>query len=80
MVTDFAEQLDTCVIAVNPFSQLIKECSGAAKTVFEEHADSAEAEEYRQLAVTIMADAHDHPVAGTMTFEELYEWWSGYVN
>ena len=80
MVTDFAEQLGTRVIAVNPFSQLIKECSGSAKTVFEEHSDSAEAENYRQLAVTIMADTHDHAVPGTMTFEELYEWWSGYVN
>ena len=80
MVTEFAEQLDTRVIAVNPFSQLIKECSGAAKTVFEEHSDSPEAEKYRQLAATIMGDTQEHPVPGTMTFEELYEWWSGHVN
>jgi nitrogenase iron protein NifH len=80
IVSDFAEQLGTRVIALNPFSQLIKECGGAAKTVFEEHADSAEAEEYRGLAATIMNGDGDFGVPGTMTFEELYDWWSGYVN
>jgi len=80
MVIEFAEQLGTRVIALNPFSQLIKECSGAAKTVFEEHPDSDEAAEYRRLAATIMNGGCDLTVPGTMTFEELYEWWSGYVN
>jgi nitrogenase iron protein NifH len=80
IVTDFAEQMGTRVIVLNPFSQLIKECGGAAKTVFEEHADSAEAHNYRQLAATIMDGNGDFDVPGTMTFEELYDWWSGYVN
>jgi len=80
MVADFAEQLDTRVIALNPFSQLIKECSGAAKTVFEEHPDSVEAKEYQRLGATIMNDDCDLTIPGTMTFEELYEWWGGYVN
>jgi nitrogenase iron protein NifH len=80
IVTDFAERLGTRVIALIPFSQLVKECSGAAKTVFEEHPDSPEAEEYRQLATTIMNDDCELTIPGTMTFEELYEWWSGYVN
>ena len=80
IVTDFAERLGTRVIAMIPFSQLVKECSGAAKTVFEEHSDSVEAEEYRQLATTIMNGDCDLTVPGTMTFEELYEWWSGYIN
>ena len=80
IVTDFAERLGTRVIALIPFSQLIKECSGAATTVFEEHPDSVEAEEYRQLAATIMNGDCDLTVPGTMTFEELYEWWSGYIN
>lgn len=80
IVTDFAERLGTRVIALNPFSQLIKECGGAARTVFEEHADSIEAEEYRRLAATIMNGDCEPTVPGTMTFEELYEWWSGYIN
>jgi len=80
IVTDFAEQLGTRVIATNPYSQLIKECGGAAKTVFEEHPDSGEAEEYRRLAATIMNGDGDFGVPGTMTFEELYDWWSGHVN
>jgi len=80
IVTDFAERLGTHVIAMIPFSQLIKECSGAAKTVFEEHPESLEAEEYRRLAATIMNGDCDLTIPGTMTFEELYEWWSGYVN
>jgi nitrogenase iron protein NifH len=80
IVTDFAERLGTRVIAMIPFSQLVKECSGTAKTVFEEHADSVEAEEYRRLTATIMNGDCDLTVPGTMTFEELYEWWSGYIN
>ncbi len=80
IVTDFAERLGTRVIALNPFSQLIKECGGAARTVFEEHADSIEAEEYRRLATTIMNGDCEPTVPGTMTFEELYEWWSGYIH
>ena len=39
-----------------------------------------EAEEYRRLAATIMNGDGDLAVPGTMTFEELYDWWSGYVN
>ncbi|MFW2405741.1 MAG: AAA family ATPase [Gammaproteobacteria bacterium] len=80
IVSDFAEELGTRVIALNPFSQLIKESGNAAKTVFEEHPDSAEAEVYRRLADTIMNDESELEVPGTMTFEELYDWWSGYVN
>ena len=80
IVTEFAERLGTHVIALNPYSQLIKECSGAAKTVFEEHAESAEAENYRKLAATILNGDCELTVPGTMTFEELYDWWSGHVN
>ena len=80
IVSDFAEKLGTRVIALNPFSQLIKECSGTAKTVFEEHADSDEAENYRQLAGHIINDECELTVPGYMNFEELYDWWSGYVN
>jgi nitrogenase iron protein NifH len=80
IVADFAERLGTRVIALIPYSQLVKECSGTAKTVFEEHPDSDEAEVYRQLATTIMNDDCDLTVPGTMTFEELYEWWGGYIN
>ncbi|MBT8442794.1 MAG: AAA family ATPase [Gammaproteobacteria bacterium] len=80
IVTDFAAQMGTRIIALNPYSQLIKECGGAAKTVFEEHPDSAEAEEYRRLAATIIGGDCELGVPGTMTFEELYDWWSGYVN
>lgn len=80
IVTDFADRLGTRVIALNHFSQLIKECGSAAQTVFEEHADSVEAEEYRRLAATIMNGDCELVVPDTMTFEELYEWWSGYVN
>jgi len=80
IVTDFAERLGTRVIAINPFSQLVKECGGDAKTVFENHPDSPEAEQYRQLATIIMDGDVELTIPGTMTFEELYEWWSGYIN
>jgi nitrogenase iron protein NifH len=80
IINDFAAKTGTRVLAMLPFSQLVKECGGEAKTVFEEHADSSEADKYRQLADMIIASNYEPTTPHPMTFEELYEWWCPYVN
>ncbi|MAF82762.1 MAG: AAA family ATPase [Gammaproteobacteria bacterium] len=80
IVNDFAEKMGTRVLSINPFSQLIKECGGDTKTVFEDFPDSTEAEQYRQLATIIMNSENELTKPETMTFEQLYEWWSGYIH
>ena len=80
IINDFAAKTDTRVLATLPFSQLVKECGGEAKTVFEDHADSAEAEKYRQLAELVLASDYEPTTPHPMSFEELYEWWCPYVN
>jgi nitrogenase iron protein NifH len=79
IVNDFAAKTGTQVVGMLPFSQLVKECGGQAKTVFEEHADSAEAKLYSQLAEVVMTSSNEHATPETMSFEELYEWWGTYV-
>jgi nitrogenase iron protein NifH len=79
IVHDFAAKTGTQVVAMLPFSQLVKECGGQAKTVFEEHADSPEAGLYSQLAEIVMTSSNQLCTPETMTFEELYEWWGEYV-
>ena len=68
------------MVEIMPFSQLIKECSGQNKTVYEEHADSAEAQKYTELADTILSGEGEGTSPGTMSFEDLYEWWSDYIH
>ena len=34
MVQDFAQKIGTRIIGIIPFSQIVKECGGQAKTVF----------------------------------------------
>lgn len=79
IVHDFADRLGTQVVGIQPFSQLVKECSGKAETVFTRHGDSAEAERYRALAEKIL-DNRQFVVPQQMSFEELYQWWSNYVS
>ena len=80
IINDFAAKTGTRVLAMIPFSQLVKECGGHAKTVFEEHPDSPEAEQYRQLAELVMTSDYEPTTPQPMSFEELYEWWCPYVN
>lgn len=79
LVQDFADKLGTNILGINPFSQLVKECGGRAETVFQNHADSEDARRYRELASAVLHN-ETLSVPGTMGFEELYEFWSGYVN
>jgi nitrogenase iron protein NifH len=79
IVNDFAEKVGTQVLGINPFSQLVKECSGRAQTVFENHADSAEANRYRRLGEAVMQN-DTLTVPKSMSFETLYDWWGGYVH
>jgi len=80
IVKDFASKTGTEVLTMLPYSQLVKECSGVNKTVYEEHADSNEAKLYSHLADLIMAPRDGFAKPQTMSFEELYEWWSDYVH
>lgn len=80
IIKDFASKTGTDVLTMVPFSQLVKQCSGVNKTVYEEHADSAEAQKYTQLADMIMAEHDELTTPQTMNFEDLYEWWSDYVH
>ena len=80
IINDFATKTGTRVLAVIPFSQLVKECGGEGKTVFEDHPDSIEAGHYRRLAELVMAGDYEPATPQPMSFEELYEWWCPYVN
>ena len=80
IVRDFASKTGTEVLSIIPFSQLVKECSGQTKTVFEEHSGSLEAEKYTSLADEVMLGHDNLTTPQTMSFEELYEWWSDYVH
>jgi nitrogenase iron protein NifH len=80
IVRDFASKTGTEVLAIIPCSQLVKQCSGQTKTVFEEHSDSPEAQKYTQLADTVLLGHENLTTPLTMTFEDLYEWWSGYIH
>ena len=80
IIKDFAARTGTRVLAMLPFSQLVKECGGEGKTVFEDHPDSAEAEQYRRLAQLVMAGHYEPTTPHPMSFEELYEWWCPYVS
>jgi nitrogenase subunit NifH len=44
IITDFAEKTGTRVLAMLPFSHLVKESVGQAKTVFQDYPGSAELE------------------------------------
>ncbi len=80
IVEDFAARTGTQVLAKLPFSQLVKECGGRTQTVFEQHAESPEAERYCRLAEIIVDSRNPPTTPETMSFESLYEWWSGYVH
>jgi nitrogenase iron protein NifH len=80
IIEDFAARTGTRVLAMLPFSQLVKECGSEARTVFEDHPHSAEAEQYSQLAEQLMASDYEPTTPQPMSFEELYEWWCPYVN
>ncbi len=79
IVHAFAERLGTQLIGINPFSQLVKQCSGRAETVFHNHPESKEAARYTALAERILNN-QQFVVPETFAFEDLYQWWSGYVS
>jgi nitrogenase iron protein NifH len=79
MVEDFAEKIGTRIIGILPYSQVVKECSGQGKTVFVCAPESDEAGIYKKIGSNIFNNKN-LVVPRTIEFEELYEWWLGYIN
>ena len=79
IVNDFAEKIGTHVIGTIHRSNLIQEAELDAKTVVEKYPDSAEAQEYRDLASSIM---HNENVSTPepMEDEEFEEFFKSYMD
>ena len=77
MVRDFAQKIGTRIIGIIPFSQVVKECGGQAKTVFTLAPDSEEAGIYTGIGDAVLANK-DLVIPNTIEFEDLYEWWLQY--
>ena len=79
IVNDFAEKIGTHVIGTIHRSNLIQEAELDAKTVVEKYPESAEAQEYRDLASSIM---HNENVSTPepMEDEEFEEFFKSYLD
>jgi nitrogenase iron protein NifH len=77
MVQDFAQKIGTQIIGIVPFSQIVKECGGEAKTVFTLAPDSEEAKIYTGIGDALLANKN-LVIPNTIDFEDLYEWWLQY--
>jgi nitrogenase iron protein NifH len=77
MVQDFAQKIGTRIIGIIPFSQIVKECGGQAKTVFTLAPDSEEAGIYTGIGDAVLANK-DLVIPNTIEFEDLYDWWLQY--
>jgi nitrogenase iron protein NifH len=77
MVQDFAQKIGTRIIGIIPFSQVVKECGGQAKTVFTLAPDSEEAGIYTGIGDAVLANK-DLVIPNTIEFEDLYDWWLQY--
>lgn len=79
IVEDFAEKIGTQILGILPYSQVVKECGGQGKTVFVCAPESDEAGIYKKIGSNIFNNKN-LVVPRTIEFEELYEWWLGYIN
>jgi nitrogenase iron protein NifH len=75
ILTEFAERCETQIVGFIPYSEKIKECSGKGMTLFQLSPDTEECEAFRKLAEVIWNNKR-FTVPKSMTFEELYAWWS----
>ena len=78
IVNDFAEKIGTHVVGTIHRSNLIQDAELDAKTVVEKYPESEEAQEYRDLASSIM---HNENISTPepMSDEEFEEFFKGYV-
>jgi len=78
IVEDFADKIGTRIIGTIPYSQTVKESGGSGQTVFQCAPESEEAALYRMVGKAI-CDNTNLVIPRTLEFEELYEWWLGYM-
>ena len=78
IVNDFAERIGTHVVGTIHRSNLIQDAELDAKTVVEKYPESSEAQEYRDLALSIMTNENMSDLS-PMDDEEFEEFFKSYL-
>jgi nitrogenase iron protein NifH len=79
IVNNFAELIGSKITGIISYSQVVKECGGQGKTVFECAPDSEEASIYRKIGDDVFNN-RELVVPNEINFKDLYSWWLKYMN
>jgi nitrogenase iron protein NifH len=79
LVNNFAELIGSKITGIIPYSQVVKECGGQGKTVFECAPEAEETTIYRKIGDRVLNN-QDLVIPNEINFKDLYSWWLNYIN